>query len=223
MINILPYGKSALLINFEQKIDAEIHTLVKAYFNSISDFDEISYQIPAYCSITVVFNSSKTDFESLKSKIEKLKIKPDKINSDSEIIEIPVCYEMEYAPDLVSLSKEINLSPEEIISLHTSKTYDVYMMGFLPGFPYLGQLAEKLECKRKSTPRKRVKAGSVAIAGKQTGIYPTDAPGGWQLIGQTPLKIFDASKENAFMIKMGDKIKFKSISAENFKTLQENG
>jgi|3_EtaG_2_1085321.scaffolds.fasta_scaffold20464_3 inhibitor of KinA len=223
MINILPYGKSALLINFKQKIDAKIHTLVKAYFNSISDFDEISYQIPAYCSITVVFNSNKTDFESLKSKIEKLKIKPDKINSDSEIIEIPVCYEMEYAPDLESLSKEINLGSEEIISLHTSKTYDVYMMGFLPGFPYLGQLPEELECKRKSTPRKHVKAGSVAIAGKQTGIYPTDAPGGWQLIGQTPLKIFDPRKENAFMIKMGDKIKFKSISAENFKILQENG
>lgn len=134
MINIIPYGNSALLLNFEQKIDADIHNLVKAYFNSISGFSEISYQIPAYCSITVVFNSNETDFESLKSKIEKLKIKPDKISIDSNIIEIPVCYEAEYAPDLETLSKEINLSSEEIISMHASNTYDVYMMGFLPDF-----------------------------------------------------------------------------------------
>ncbi|WP_296623431.1 5-oxoprolinase subunit PxpB [Marivirga sp.] len=223
MINILPYGNNALLINFEQKIDAKIHNLVKGYFNSISEFEEVSYQIPAYCSVMVVFDPVTTNFKKLKSKIEKLNIKPDEIKSDSKIIEIPVCYELEFAPDLASLAKEINLSSEEIISLHTSKTYDVYMMGFLPGFPYLGELPEGLECKRKATPRKQVKAGSVGIAGKQTGIYPTDAPGGWQLIGQTPLKIFDAAKENAFLIKLGDKIKFKSISAQTFKTLQKNG
>jgi inhibitor of KinA len=222
MIDIKPYGNSALLINFEQRINAEIHDLVKGYFNTISKLDEVIYQIPAYCSITVVFDEQKSDFESLKSKIEKLEIESNKKNTETQEIEIPVCYEPEYAPDLESLSKEINLSPKEIISLHTSETYDVYMMGFLPGFPYLGQLPKALECKRKSTPRKQVKAGSVGIAGNQTGIYPTDAPGGWQLIGQTPLKIFNALKENAFLIKMGDKIKFKSISAGTFKSLHQN-
>ncbi|WKK74161.2 5-oxoprolinase subunit PxpB [Marivirga salinae] len=223
MIDIIPYGNSALLINFEQKIDAKIHHLVKGYFNSISNLDEVTYQIPAYCSITVIFDSQKTDFESLKQKIEKLEINSNETYPDARTIEIPVCYEKEYAPDLESLSKDINLNPQDIITQHTSVTYDVYMMGFLPGFPYLGELPKALECKRKSTPRKQVKAGSVAIAGNQTGIYPTDAPGGWQLIGQTPLKIFNALDENAFLIKMGDKVKFKSISSETFKTLQQNG
>ncbi|HET8858805.1 5-oxoprolinase subunit PxpB [Marivirga sp.] len=223
MIGIKLYGNNALLINFEQKIDAEIHEIVKAYYDKISGFGEVIYQIPAYCSITVVFDKVITDFENLKSKIEKLKITTDKTKSDAKVIEIPVCYDSEYAPDMESLSKEIKLSPEKIISMHTSGTYDVYMMGFLPGFPYLGQLPEELECKRKATPRKQVAAGSVAIAGKQTGIYPTDAPGGWQLIGQTPLKIFNPLSDDAFLIKMGDKVKFKSISAETFKTLQKNG
>lgn len=223
MMNIQAYGDSALLINFEQKIDTEIHNLVKGYFNPIRDIEGVLYQIPAYCSITVVFNKEITDYDSLKSQIEKLEIKPNNTNSNIKIIEIPVCYESEFAPDIDSLAREINLAPEEIISLHTSQTYDVFMMGFLPGFPYLGQLPKALECKRKSTPRKQVKAGSVAIAGKQTGIYPTDAPGGWQLIGQTPIKIFDALAEDGFLIKMGDKVKFNSISAETYKTIQRNG
>ncbi|MGM0581840.1 MAG: 5-oxoprolinase subunit PxpB [Bacteroidota bacterium] len=220
MMNIQAYGDTALLINFEQKIDTKIHQLVKSYFNTIDQFEEVKYQIPAYCSITVVFDKEFTDYESLKSKIEKLEINYDKTNFDGKIIEIPVCYEAEYAPDIESLAKELKLSPDKIISMHTSVTYDVFMMGFLPGFPYLGKLPNELECKRKSTPRKQVKAGSVAIAGNQTGIYPSDAPGGWQLIGQTPLKIFDALKEEPFLIKMGDKVKFKSISVEKYKTLK---
>ncbi len=222
MMNIQAYGDSALLINFEQKIDVKIHNLVKSYFNSIKDIEGISYQIPAYCSITVVFDKEITDYESLKSKIEKLEIEPNTATTNDKVIEIPVCYDPEFAPDLESLASEIDLTSDEIISLHTSQTYDVFMIGFLPGFPYLGQLPKALECKRKSTPRMEVKAGSVAIAGKQTGIYPTNAPGGWQLIGQTPLKIFDALTEDGFLIKMGDKIKFKSISAKTFKTIQRN-
>ena len=223
MIEIQPYGNTALLINFEQKIDIEIHKLVKGYFSSIKNMEGIRYQIPAYCSITVVFSADITDYRSLKSKIENLKIYSGVDESDSQIIEIPVCYEPEFAPDLESLSKEIKISTEKIISLHTSQIYDVYMMGFLPGFPYLGQLPKELECKRKLTPRKQVKSGSVAIAGNQTGIYPCDAPGGCQLIGQTPIKIFNVLNENAFLIKMGDKVKFKSISANLFEKIKRDG
>lgn len=159
----------------------------------------------------------------MKSKIENTTIQSGTIEQNIAPIEIPVCYESEFAPDLESLAKDIDLSPDQIISLHTSTTYDVFMMGFLPGFPYLGQLPAQLECKRKAVPRKLVSAGSVGIAGKQTGIYPLDAPGGWQLIGQTPLKIFDALAEESFLMKMGDKVKFKSISAETFNKIQKDG
>lgn len=222
MIEIREFGDGALLINFEQKIDTQIHQLVKSYFHLINDLPEVKYLIPAYCSITVVFDTQETIYEKLKTKIENLEVKPDKMNIHSQLIEIPVCYEEKYAPDLKSLSEDLKLSPEAIVSQHTSVIYDVYMMGFLPGFPYLGKLPETLECKRKSTPRKQVKAGSVGIAGNQTGIYPSDAPGGWQLIGQTPLNIFSPHKEDAFLIKMGDRIKFKSISVEEFEKRQQN-
>ncbi len=223
MMEIQAYGDSALLINFEQKIDQHIHELVQAYFNTINQMEGVIYQIPAYCSITVVFDKEITDYYRLKSKIEEITIKQDKIKRDYRTIEIPVCYDLEFAPDLESLAQDIKLSPDQIISLHTSKTYDVYMIGFLPGFPYLGKLPQELECKRKPVPRKQVKAGSVGIAGKQTGIYPTDAPGGWQLIGQTPLKIFNALAEENFLLKMGDKVKFKSISSDTFYKILNDG
>jgi inhibitor of KinA len=219
-MEIIPYGDSALLINFEQKIDIEIHQLVKAYYDALQNIKEISYQIPAYCSITVVFDQKSVNFEELKSKIKDLIIKPEQTQSKAKIIEIPVCYEADYAPDIEPLSQDLKLSQEEIISLHTGQTYHVFMMGFLPGFPYLGKLPKELECKRKSTPRKNVKSGSVGLAGSQTGIYPSDAPGGWQLIGQTPLKIFDTTKENPFLLEMGDRVKFYSITAEKFKEIQ---
>jgi inhibitor of KinA len=223
MIEIKEFGDGALLINFEQKIDNTIHTLVKNYSHLLDELSAVTYQIPAYCSITVAFDKTQTTFEELKAKIETLEVDPNEIKSNSQLIEVPVCYENEFAPDLQELSKDLKLSPEEIIALHTSETYHVYMMGFLPGFPYLGKLPKSLECKRKSTPRKQVEAGSVGLAGSQTGIYPTAAPGGWQLIGQTPVKIFNPHEEEAFQIKMGDRIKFKSISAEEFKNIEQNG
>lgn len=220
-MEIIPYGDNALLINFEQKIDTEIHQVVKAYHLAIQNIDEVLYQIPAYCSITVIFDQKSTSYEELKAKIKDLTIKPVQTQTKAKIIEIPVCYEADFAPDLQSLSQDLKLSKEEIISLHTGQTYDVFMVGFLPGFPYLGKLPSKLECKRKSTPRKIVKSGSVGLAGSQTGIYPSDAPGGWQLIGQTPLKIFDTAKKDPFLLKMGDRVKFYSISAEKFKEIRD--
>jgi inhibitor of KinA len=223
MIEIREFGDAALLINFEQKIDKSIHTLVKSYSQLLEKLPAVTYQIPAYCSITVAFDKTQTTFEEFKTKIEDLEVDSSEMKSTSQIIEIPVCYETEFAADMEELSKDLKISPDEIISLHTSETYEVYMMGFLPGFPYLGKLPKALECKRKSTPRKQVKAGSVGLAGSQTGIYPSAAPGGWQLIGQTPLKIFNPAEREAFHLKMGDRIKFKSISGEEFKNIAQNG
>lgn len=222
-MEIIPYGDSALIINFDQQISYEIHELVKAYHFAIQSFDEVQYQIPAYCSITVVYDFESIKYEQLKTKIARLNVLPDQSQSilESKIIDIPVCYEGSYAPDLLSLSEDLGLKSKEIIALHTGQLYDVYMMGFLPGFPYLGKIPEKLECKRKSNPRKHVKAGSVGLAGNQTGIYPSDAPGGWQLIGQTPLKIFNISKPDPFLIKMGDKVRFNSISSSEFEEYED--
>ena len=223
MMEIIPYGSHALLINFEKKIDSTIHSLVMSYFHLLEKFPEVSYQIPAYCSITVGYDPAAINYHQLKEKIENTKVDMNRSKAGSKVIEIPVCYAHDFAPDLEEVSKRLKLNPEEIIRMHTAEIYDVYMMGFLPGFPYLGKLPKALECARKSTPRKQVKAGSVGLAGSQTGIYPSVAPGGWQLIGQTPIHLFNPSKNNSFLIKVGNRIKFKSIDADEFEKIAHNG
>jgi inhibitor of KinA len=134
----------------------------------------------------------------------------------SRQIEIPVCYYPSLAPDLQSLADEKNLQVEEVIQLHTSRTYRVYMIGFLPGFAYMGKVDEHISMPRKTNPRTLVAEGSVGIAGEQTGIYPLDSPGGWNIIGQTPLRLFDAQKDELVLLRTGDSIKFFPIRLKEF-------
>lgn len=138
------------------------------------------------------------------------------IENRSSIIEIPVCYHPSLGIDLNWVSSHLNLSVEEIVSLHTSVSYRIYMIGFIPGFPYMGTLPTALEVPRKQTPSMKIPMGSIAIAGKQTGIYPAEVPGGWQVIGRTPLKMFDKTKEPCSILNAGDTIQFKSINLEEF-------
>jgi inhibitor of KinA len=136
--------------------------------------------------------------------------------TEGKQISIPVCYDPSLGTDLPWVSSHLNLSLEEIISLHTSISYRVHMIGFIPGFPYMGTLPEQLEVPRKQTPSLKIPMGSVAIAGKQTGIYPAEVPGGWQVIGRTPLKMFDPSKSPCSFLNVGDIVEFKPITLETF-------
>eukprot|EP01136_Pigoraptor_vietnamica_P038048 Opistho-1_new@106825 len=136
-------------------------------------------------------------------------------------ITIPVCYDLSLAPDLVELATLHQLSVEEVIQLHTAQTYRVYMIGFLPGFAYMGSVDERIRTARKANPRTKVPAGSVGIAGEQTGIYPLDSPGGWQLIGQTPLPLFDATRTDPCLLQPGDEVQFCSISLTAFHKLKQ--
>jgi len=137
-------------------------------------------------------------------------------NKGARLLKIPVCYEAPYALDLIELSEAKGISKAEIIKLHTNQTYKVYMLGFLPGFVFMGKVVPELACNRKVTPRLRVPASSVGIAGFQTGIYPMISPGGWQILGRTPLKIFDPQKENPFLFQAGDEVNFYAITAEEY-------
>ena len=130
-----------------------------------------------------------------------------------------MCYDATFGLDLEELTSFYQLKKEEIIEMHSSAVYTVYMIGFVPGFPYLGGLAEKLIAPRKQNPRSAIAAGSVGIAGKQTGIYPLETPGGWQIIGRTPLKLFDVNRQQPSLLKAGDKIKFNSISLNEYEEL----
>jgi inhibitor of KinA len=173
--------------------------------------------VPAYGSLTVYFNEhvSASGVRSLLSDLSA-QVSNISLATEGKQISIPVCYDPSLGIDLPWVSSHLNLSLEEIISLHTSVVYRVYMIGFIPGFPYMGTLPEQLEVPRKQTPSMKIPAGSVAIAGKQTGIYPAEVPGGWQVIGRTPLRMFDPTKSPCSFLNAGDIVQFKPITLETF-------
>jgi inhibitor of KinA len=175
--------------------------------------------VPAYGSLSVYFseNISATAVRLLLSElIARVADTIDSSSTPGRKISIPVCYDTSLGTDLPWVSSHLNLSLEEIISLHTSISYRVYMIGFIPGFPYMGKLPEQLEVPRKQTPSLKIPMGSVAIAGKQTGIYPAEVPGGWQVIGRTPLKMFDPSQSPCSFLNAGDLVQFNPITLEAF-------
>ncbi len=173
--------------------------------------------VPAYGSLTVYFNE-QVSASTVRSWLSDLsaQISDTSLATEGKQISIPVCYDPSLGTDLPWVSSHLNLSLEEIISLHTSVVYRVYMIGFIPGFPYMGTLPEQLEVPRKQTPSMKIPAGSVAIAGKQTGIYPAEVPGGWQVIGRTPLRMFDPNKSPCSFLNAGDIVQFKPITLETF-------
>jgi inhibitor of KinA len=136
-------------------------------------------------------------------------------------VEVPVCYEVAFAPDLEVVAGHAGLSAEEVIELHTSVTYRVYLIGFVPGFPYMGMTDPRLEMPRRAEPRLRVAPGSVGLAGRQTGIYPLETPGGWQVIGRTPLRLFDAGRAPCCLLEAGMRVRFRRIGKEEYESLSE--
>lgn len=228
--SIFPLGDSALTIDFGNRIDERINEQVLDLFRFVKKnllFGMIEV-VPAYSSLSIYYDPVKlkkkiarneTAYEYFKTEVEKI------INSfsgteipQSKLIKIPVCYDEEYATDLERMAASKGIDKREIIHLHCSQKYRVYMIGFLPGFPYLGTLDEKIAMPRKPQPQ-MVVAGSVGIAGQQTGIYPLTSPGGWNIIGRTPLKLFDPVKECPTLLNAGDFVEFYSISKNEFLNL----
>tara|TARA_R110001599_G_scaffold148473_1_gene332133 strand:- start:6193 stop:6900 length:708 start_codon:yes stop_codon:yes gene_type:complete len=221
-MKIVPFGDSALLVNFEQKIDIVINNQVLSLFKQLQEVKEVTFLIPAYCSLTVGFGD-QTSFKTLSKQIEEITSKSQStdLNLNPRLIEIPVCYEAPHALDMSEVTEKTGLTQQEIIDTHCLETYKVYMLGFVAGFAYLGSLPEQLFCPRKTDPRKEVLAGSVGLAGLQTGIYPANAPGGWQIIGRTPIPTFNPKAENPTLFKAGDAVKFKSISSVEFEEIEK--
>lgn len=209
-MTIQPFGDRALLINWEQRIDPELNATVHAWQQAIglAAIKGVEYSIPAYCSLTVVFNPLQIAFDTLAGKIQSLKVPEQSAAQTGHTLEIPVNYN---GADLHEVAQRTGLSEPEVIKLHSNRPYRVYLIGFLPGFPYLGPLPKALHCPRKQTPRQSVPTGAVGLAGAQTGIYPFEAPGGWQIIGQTSLKVFDAEAEAPFLLRPGDTVIFKPV------------
>jgi inhibitor of KinA len=177
--------------------------------------------VPAYSSLTVYFQE-QIPSQEVKSYVIQLLEKNTELfssstdNTSSTTHIIPVCYDPSYGLDIVAIAEEKHLSIDEIIALHTSQTFRVYMIGFVPGFAYMGTLPVSLETKRKNEPRLEVPKGSVGIAGLQTGIYPSTIPGGWNILGRTPINLFDKTKEPCSFLQAGDLVQFQSITKEAF-------
>lgn len=177
---------------------------------------------PAYCSVLIVFDPLETDHSIVQDAIEiRCGYLDHALTAARRTVEIPVCYGGEYGPDLQGLAQQIGISETRVIDLHASSSYMAYFVGFVPGFAYLGGLPAELAAPRLSAPRPKVPAGSVGIAGVQTGIYPFSTPGGWRLIGRTPLKMFRSDREPMSLIALGDEVRFVPIAADRFKTIEE--
>lgn len=216
-------GDRGLLVEFSAEIDLETNQKIHAFCRLLEDDlpEGIVEIIPSYRSLVLVYEPLVVDMPKLQ---EKLVILYGDVESatdlNAEIVEIPVCYGGEFGEDLEYVATHNGLSVDQVISIHSGTLYPVYMIGFTPGFPYLGGLSEKLHTPRLATPRTLVPAGSVGIANNQTGIYPIDSPGGWQLIGRCPYKLFDPLRSNPFLVKAGDQLRFTPVSRQDFFALQ---
>ena len=204
-----PLGDSAILVQLGDEIDPILNQRVHALDAFLQNIPGIVETVPAYCTVLVHYDPLGITYNQIKNLIEEnISLLDVSTHRSSRRLEIPVFYGNASGPDLEPATATLALSPSELIRLHSEREYTVYMMGFTPGFPYMGILNEKLIMPRMSTPRTRVPAGSVAIAGSQTGIYPVDSPGGWHILGHTPLKLFDPMSENPFLFAPGDTVKF---------------
>jgi inhibitor of KinA len=228
--NIYPLGDAALTVDFGNVIDETINKLVHSVFYRLQNdpIPGMVEAIPAYSSLTIYYDvlfirnklKQSTAFEWIAESVKKYISNENIETGDPQVlIKVPACYGHQYAIDLNHIALQNNISAEEIIHLHTSTTYRVYMLGFLPGFAYMGLVDEKISSSRKQNPV-TVEAGSIGIAGKQTGIYPLRSPGGWQIIGRTPLNLFNKEKINPVLFKPGDQVQFYSITKDEFEDIK---
>lgn len=223
-----PLGDQAVVIDVGNKIDMSSEQNVRAI---ISEFEKkspswmIEY-IPAYTTVTIIyaiteFLKEDSPYEAVCERIHALLEGVTQIAAvQQKVVEIPVLYGDEYGPDLDFVAKHNNLTVDEVIAIHTSGDYTVHMIGFAPGFPFIGGMSEQIAAPRRQTPRLMIPARSVGIAGVQTGVYPIETPGGWQLIGRTPLELFLPSEDPPSLLAAGDKIKFYRITTEEYEELR---
>ncbi|WP_080873031.1 5-oxoprolinase subunit PxpB [Oceanobacillus timonensis] len=230
-----PLSERAIIITLGEGIDPQLHAYVQKVMTALNEnpFEGYIESVPSYTGVTVFYDPIKVRKNTYpKAKIHKTVMgwleervkeagKKYTSNSKQHIVEVPVCYGGDFGPDLSDVAEKNELSEEEVIQIHANGEYLVYMIGFAPGFPFIGGMSEEIATPRKEKPRELVPAGAVGIAGAQTGVYPFATPGGWQLIGQTPITLFDVDREQPSLLKSGDMVKFKPISRKEYEEQKE--
>lgn len=235
---LLPLGDSAVILRLASSISTELNRFVRSLTEVIEaqPFAGFIECVPSFAAVAIHYDpllvsrsrageelKHDTIFETVRARLETYLSKELLSAADqlTRTVEIPVCYGGEYGPDLSLVAKLNRLSEEEVIAIHAAGSYLVYMLGFAPGFPYLGGMSERIAAPRHQTPRTSIPRGSVGIAGKQTGVYSVSTPGGWQLIGRTPLALFRPQEEIPSLLRPGDSVLFKPITSEEYKLYME--
>ena len=232
-MEIAPLGDSALIVRVRESFDGAPDETLNAVLATRrllenAQLPGVIELAPAYTTVAIFFDpvlivaaGAKPNelFDWLAERIRKVISNAKEVRADqikTSLVEIPVCYDAEFAPDVEEVARRAGLGAQEVVDLYNATEYRVHCIGFTPGFPFLGGLPSKLATPRRSTPRKEIPAGSVAIGGAQAGIYPVKSPGGWNLIGRTPLRLFDPQKKPPALLRAGDRVRFRAISREEF-------
>ena len=222
---ILPVGDAAVLVEFGDSIEPEVNDRVYSFAASVTaaEIEGVKELVPTYRSLLVQYDLHQSTYEDVAARLgelSKVAVGPaDTADRESVFVHIPVAYGGEYGSDLEDVAEHNGLSSQEVIDIHSGTGYRVFMLGFAPGFPYLGGMDERIACPRLQTPRVRVPAGSVGIAESQTGVYPNDSPGGWRIIGRTPVKLFDPGAEPPAAILPGSKVVFDPVSESEYESI----
>lgn len=222
-MEVKQYAEDALTINLGSEVDEKVNRQLVQLKAAITElkFEGIVDVVLSYTSLIIYFDVLKADAGKISKALKAFDL--NKLE-DSEyaykVVKIPVCYGGNFGPDL-ELFKENGLSPKEVISMHSDQEYLIYMLGFMPGFPFLGGLNERLYKARLDSPRTNIPAGSVGIGGKQTGMYPFDSPGGWNLLGRTPIPLYDSAREDAILYEAGDRIIYTAVDEEEYNHIKD--
>lgn len=225
-MKILPAGDRALVADFGNVISEDVNRKVNALKKVLlaEKVAGVREMIPTYRSLLVEYNPAVISMQALRARIEAADIEGAAAETEKRrVLEIPCCYGGQYGEDLAGLAELTGLSEKEIIDIHAGTEYRVYMLGFLPGFVYLGGMDERIAAPRLNSPRVSIPAGSVGIGGSQTGVYPMASPGGWRLIGMTPVSFYDPKRENPVLCEAGDYIRFVPISPEEYEQQKKEG
>jgi TIGR00370 family protein len=223
-IKYLVSGDCTVCVEFGNEISPEINRRIRAFKIALEKeaIDGVVETIPTYRSLSVVYRPEVIRFGELTKKFDAVLETMDSIQiPPPSVIEIPVLYGGDMGPDLEFVAAHNHKTPEEVVRIHTSGEYLIYMLGFIAGFPYLGGMSREIAAPRLKSPRVKIEGGSVGIAGEQTGIYPVASPGGWQLIGRTPLKLYDAEREKPVLLEAGQYIKFRAVDEAEYEAIEK--
>jgi len=220
-IKIIPVGGRSVYVEICKDISLECNRRVHALYYKLKELSGVEEIVPAYSSLLLIYDPLTIGYKDLRDKIEDLAAQEGVVELKPRKFKIPVVYGGEYGPDMKLVIEKTGLSEDEVIKIHTSKVYTCYMLGFTPGFVYLGDVDDRIAVPRLPTPRVKIPPGSVGIAGKQTGWYGVESPGGWVLIGRTPVVTFDPNRDPPSFIRPGDKVEFYRISEDEYREIRE--